>query len=362
MEHNYFDLTNTSNDLSNLCINKVSQYDCQLMDTSGKTYSGFILAKSSTNKIFTLCDFNTSSIDQKPQARLTFKKTDNEFKTRNVNKGKDSVTISFRKGEDGCREFWQMISFLYKWRETIDLGEFEDFFSITDKSLADALPKIASSENKELVLKALEELSLENLKNINELVSITKIKNIIEIWEENKENYNEEFWQQLFENNTWILSQLFASPFMQIGKKFYCGGKDDDDSGGVKGDLLYKSLTNNLAFIEIKTPKDNILIGNEYRGKNTAAKTNHIYSINGELTGAVNQVLNQKKTYLKQYQEINGKLLNNPKCIVLLGVLPQDDDEQKSFELYRNSLRDVEIVTYDELFKRVKLILEIFES
>jgi len=99
----------------------------------------------------------------------------------------------------------------------------------------------------------------------------------------------------------------------------------------------------------------------QYRGKEDG-KENIIYSMHEELTGGVNQVLNQKKVYLKTHGEKNEKSLNNAKCVLVIGKLPLDADQKRSFEYYRSSLRDVEIITYDELFGRINGILNLFEK
>ena len=318
MSKYYFDLTIFS-DLKKLSIIKKDSFDCQLVDNESVIYNGFKLAQSKEGNIITLCDisFQKSATDNKYQARLTFRKTDPEFKDRNVNKGVDYIRIPFDNGQNGCRTFWKMILFLYQWREIIDLGEFEDYFSVTDKNLANALPKIANIKNKKLVLKNLEKLSQNNLENIDDLVSAIKITSIIQIWEKNKDNFNESFWQETFQKHTWILSQIFACPYLKIGEKTYCGGKKDDNIGGVLGDFQYQNnLTGNIAFIEIKSPKDDILIGKKYRGEE--GRENIVYSIHEELTGGVNQVLNQKKVYLKTHGEPKGKTLNNTKCILII--------------------------------------------
>jgi hypothetical protein len=206
-------------------------------------------------------------------------------------------------------------------------------------------------------------LNLKKLKDIDSLVSTTRLENISKIWNENKNNGSEEFWQQLFQNHTWILSQIFSCPFILIGKKFYCGGKEDDDRGGVKGDLLYKNdLTGNLAFVEIKTPETEI-IGKQYRG-NEDGKDNVVYSMGDELTGGVNQVLNQRKIYLNTHGDNNGKFLHNANCILVIGRVDKlkNDDEKKSFELYRSSSKDVELITFDELFGRVQKFLDLLKE
>lgn len=366
LQEQYFDLTNTKNGVFDLSIEKQDHFTCNLVDNKNNVYCGFILSKTPAGNNLTVCDisFQKSTTDKKYQARLTFRKTDPNLEDKKANSNTTHIRIPFSKGQEGYREFWQMIAFLYKWRETIDLGNFKDVFAITEKDYLAVLPAIAKLENREYVLKNLEKLSKEQLSNIDNLVNVTSIKSLLKEIKDNKNNYDEEFWQQKFQEYPWILSQIFSCPFIQIGKKFYCGGKEDDDRGGVKGDLIYKNeITGNIAFIEIKTPKENLIIGKQYRGDEDG-KENIVYSMNSEITGGVNQVLNQKKIYLKTHGENKekDKYLDNAKCILIIGITPKDRDEIKSFELYRNSMREVEIITYTELFARIKSILDIFEK
>lgn len=84
---------------------------------------------------------------------------------------------------------------------------------------------------------------------------------------ENLDNSNEEYWQRLFTNHQWILSQVFSAPCTLLQGKAYVGGKAIDNSGGNICDFLYQNeLTSNVTLIEIKTPRTNLL-GTIYRGK-----------------------------------------------------------------------------------------------
>lgn len=223
--------------------------------------------------------------------------------------------------------------------------------------------KVIIDNPEEIDFSFIKHLNQNKLKNIDSLVSVARLEDIIKNWNDNIGNNNEEFWQQLFQNHTWILSQIFSCPFILIGKKFYCGGKEDDDKGGVKGDLLYKNdLTGNLAFIEIKTPETKI-VGNKYRGDEDG-KDNVIFSMSDELTGGINQVLNQRKIYLNTHGDNNGKFLHNAKCILVIGKIKnlQSNDEKKSFELYRSFSKEVEIITFDELFGRIQTFLNLLKE
>lgn len=222
--------------------------------------------------------------------------------------------------------------------------------------------KLIIDNPEDIDISLIKKLDRKKLQEINSLVSVKNLEDILYFWENNKLNDDEEFWQTLFQKYSWILSQIFSCPFIQIGTKFYCGGKEDDDKGGVKGDLLYKNnLTGSLAFIEIKTPGTKI-ISKKYRG-DEKEKENIIYSMKDDLSGSVNQVLNQRKVYHQSFGDSNGKILHNAKCILIIGYLEDlDPDMKKSFELYRSSLREVEIITYDELFERTSTLLNFLKG
>src|SRR3954462_1840641 len=80
---NYFDLTDSVNDINELVIDTQDYYSCSLISsTTGDVYCGFILAKSPAGNRLTVCDvgFRRSSTDGKYQPRLTFRRADQEFK------------------------------------------------------------------------------------------------------------------------------------------------------------------------------------------------------------------------------------------------------------------------------------------
>jgi hypothetical protein len=53
----------------------------------------------------------------------------------------------------------------------------------------------------------------------------------------------------------------------------------------------------------------------------------------------------------------------NPKCILIAGDSDRqltDETRRKSFELFRSGLRDIEVVTYDELFRKAEILATLF--
>jgi len=93
-----------------------------------------------------------------------------------------------------------------------------------------------------------------------------------------------------------------------------------------------------------------------------------VYEISKELNGAVNQILNQKNNLEKDYNSLFAKSNKefysfNPKCFIIIGQLSSLQKEQiQSFELFRASCKDTEIITFDELFTRLETLLTIFEK
>ena len=52
-----------------------------------------------------------------------------------------------------------------------------------------------------------------------------------------------------------------------------------------------------------------------------------------------------------------------PKCVVIIGngsVELDTDAKREAFEMFRSNTRDVEIVTYDELFRKLEVLASLF--
>jgi hypothetical protein len=167
---------------------------------------------------------------------------------------------------------------------------------------------------------------------------------------------NEEEWQQFFKKYNWIFSQFFASPVMLFKDKAYVGGKSLDDSDGKIADFIYKnSLTQNVAIIEIKTHKTALLRKQPYRGTD-------VFAVSDDLSGAIGQVLNQRDNLQKEYYELARKTegdfeAHSAKCVVVIGQIKgHTPDQQKAIELFRANSKDVEILTFDEIYERLRAL------
>lgn len=358
LSEEYFDLTTSSLEDIKISKNKSDTFDL-IIHNANKQFSGFIISKTEKG-MKTLCDVsfhkNGNSKSHKHVVRFKFRKTDKDFKTRNVNKGSEAVIISFYNEEHDRVNFWSMIGFFYKFQEILDLENFVNSFSVTDSNISNVFKSFDSKDKKDAILKVLSKLDLSNLENIDNLVNITRIKNFIKIWQDNKDkNQKEEFWQKIFEENSIIFSNLFNQLFIIIQNKAYCGGKMVDNTGGNLVDFIFQSpFSKNITFIEIKTPKTEIVSSKVYRDS--------VYSLSSDLTGGIAQVLNYRSTSVKDKNSIdedNKTRVYNSKCILLIGEINSlEEVQKKSFELFRNSFHDVEIITFDELFAKVGNILK----
>ncbi len=189
---------------------------------------------------------------------------------------------------------------------------------------------------------------------------------------------DEDIWQHFFEENQWIFGyglQLVACEGLDDRKlEQTVVGNDLVDGSGKRIDALLKTKgsISKILFCEIKTHKSNLLIEPYDRpGVYVPAK---------ELRGAVAQI--QKtihKVALKVEQSLRPKtasgdptgeeiLFVKPRGVVVIGVL--DDfkkdhginyEELSSFEIYRQQVNGIEIITYDELYERAKFIAETAE-
>ncbi|HTE21627.1 MAG TPA: Shedu immune nuclease family protein [Candidatus Limnocylindria bacterium] len=169
----------------------------------------------------------------------------------------------------------------------------------------------------------------------------------------------EEKWQKFFKKYNWIFSQLFTSAVLFFQDKAYVGGKGIDNKKGKVTDFIYKNkFTDNVAIIEIKTHRTPLLKKQIYRG-------NDVFAADKELSGATNQVLDQRDNLQKEFYNLRSNSEEafeayNPKCVVVAGMLKgMSAKQRKSFELLRSNSKDVEIVTFDEVLHKLKGLRQI---
>lgn len=186
----------------------------------------------------------------------------------------------------------------------------------------------------------------------------------------------EDVWQNFFENNSWIFGyglQLIACEGLDERKlEQTVVGKDLVSGGGKRIDALLKTKGNisKILLCEIKRHDHGLLL-EAYDSRPG------VYSPAKDLRGAVAQIqktihkvsLKLQENYVRPVDG-NGVpsgeelLFVKPRGVVVIGMLDDFKTESginyemlASFELYRQQTNGIDIMTYDELYERVRFIV-----
>lgn len=184
----------------------------------------------------------------------------------------------------------------------------------------------------------------------------------------------EALWQMFFEKNQWVfgygLSYFFVTGFDNRKLEQVVQGHDLLNRGKrADGVMKTRGIINAMCFVEIKKHDTPLLESVSYRPG--------CWAPSSELAGAVAQV---QATVASAMHNLYGlvrpqdeagdptgeEVFNyRPKSFLVVGSLSQfvaehgvNRDKVRSFELYRNSLAGIDILTFDELFERTKFIVD----
>ncbi len=177
----------------------------------------------------------------------------------------------------------------------------------------------------------------------------------------------EKVWQYFLEKNEWIFGYGLDYRFQTIlQREANVSDVGLDGSNTVIADYLLgdKLFT---TFIEIKKPSTSLFDKNKNRS--------NAWSLSTDLINSVSQILEQKASGLikleKNQYDSHGKLIQqkayDSKVVLIIGhwrelEISESDLEKeikkKTFELFRRDSRNVEIITYDELYERARFIVQ----
>ena len=213
-------------------------------------------------------------------------------------------------------------------------------------------------DNKEEVNLFLKNITDDNKVNIFNAINLNLLnpKKLID----NIDNSSEQFWQNLFKANPYYLSLIAPTILQIICGQSYMGAKAIDNSGSSIADFTYKQGIDNICIIEIKTPVTKLVENDRYR--------ENVYAPSFELVSAVVQIKEQKDSFMKEDNSIRNKSIDNdiefrafdPKCYLIIGNSSDLNVTQiKSLNLFRNELNSVEIITFNELIDKIKLLYKI---
>jgi hypothetical protein len=82
------------------------------------------------------------------------------------------------------------------------------------------------------LMSALSQLDSAQLLNFDAAIAAARLKAFLKEWDHDKDRAEEGHWQGVLSGNSWVFSQLFASPIVLIKDQAYVGGKGIDNRGG----------------------------------------------------------------------------------------------------------------------------------
>ena len=226
----------------------------------------------------------------------------------------------------------------------------------------DGEPALSKSEQSELInavskhAKSLVEDQPDQLVRLQRDVELVTLDALIVRFEEMIEkSLDEPEWQAFLNENRFLLGMIFGYPAIIVDEEVSVGGHRFSGLGGKLTDfMLENQITGNVAVIEIKKPNTPLLYSSHYR--------EGVFSASKELSGAINQVLDQKYQLMTNFPVLAFNSQNYGSksyavgCCLIIGKIPQDEDKRKSFEFIRRNSREVEIITFDEMLMKLKNI------
>lgn len=175
----------------------------------------------------------------------------------------------------------------------------------------------------------------------------------------------EKIWQHFFDNNRWIFGYGLDYRFLGILQREAEVG--ESDTGGRDGSItdFLLGCKDFTVLVEIKKPSTSLFVDSR-----TAAG---VQRISNDLVRSISQILGQKadwqvrSTHGRNFDDQGNEIIQktvDPKCLLIIGRSTEyratDRDSRvkaRTFEMFRRDSRNIDIVTYDELYERAEFIV-----
>jgi len=387
---NEFDLTCRS--LNEIVIRETANQDnCFIWDKrdSSKAYNRFILAKNSQSKTIFEISFYESNRLKKYIPRPIFKRVSHDGDIKKT-RSKDKVIIRLADSEK-AELFWKFIGFLSSYKNLVDIGDFKESFEVKEKSkyfieFENKSDKQKVEELKQLIsLTDLTNSDIKSLtfesrkKNLKAFYSLLKNKEYAE--GSSREVYSNKFnlragdeyvWHHFLKRFDWILGLNVDLRFIiDLLDEQNVGLPDSTGKGSPNTDIM--GINDFTTLIELKHSCTKIF------KKNKSKARANTWDFTSDFIEGVSQCLGQKfdhSEYFKQkdfIKEDSTRLDKNlthsidPKTILIIGnkkeefPIDQYDDintiKNDTLQRFRRNNRNVDIITFDELFERAYQIV-----
>lgn len=369
-------------DIKTLLIKENSaKNNCYLQDTNGVLYNGFIVYETKTTKTLCKVAFYKSRDSNNYLPRLEFRKTNNNGVVKKPLK--EDIIIKFSDSEE-VKNFWILVNFLDGFKELVDTGDFQKKYkAISFESYIHEFKNKTEQEKVSELIQLTENTKLSNddlktiLKNHRKKAVFgfycflkeydLKGKNPFDYYRENRciiQKGEEVIWHHFLKENDWIIGLNVDIKFIRdllLEQKI--GDENSKGSGSPKVDFIGVSYFTTL--IELKTSKTKI-----FKENKTSSSRSNTWDFSTEFIEAYSQTLAQR-TEINSGKNIideSGLILDtkknrvlDPKSVLIIGnrniEFPHNrklENEYKTdcFERLRRDIRNIEIITYDELFER----------
>lgn len=383
---NEFDLT--ERELSEIVIKEnTAKSNCFIWDVniSDVIYNSIVISKNSRSKQICEIHFYKSHSTNKYIPRISFKRLlldGNEQFT----KSEKQVTIQFNDS-DSAETFWKLFSFLNSYKDIVDIGEFENTFQVVSLENymrffknKDAIQKLEDLKEllnvAELSTSDIKLLTFENRKR-NLKTFFYLLKNLpLKTGKDSHDTYRERYslrlgeeyiWHHFLKKHDWILGLnadiKFVMDFLDEQKVGVANSKGSNDP---QTDLL--GISEFTVLIELKHANTPIFKKEKSKGR---ANT---WDFTTDFIEGISQCLGQKfeleKSFdIKEFAKEDGTILEksltqsiDPKTILLIGNKKEEFPiktleinnriKNKTLERFRRNNRNIEVLTYDELFER----------
>lgn len=384
-----FDMTLGLDDLSDLEIVTTSGEENCFIRSKDRLhkYSSIILSRNTRFTLLCEITFYPSSKTGRFIPRLTFRRVD-----KNEEDAKAKVARIEISDSEVVSRFWKLIAFLDKFKDIVDKGDFEDSYSVVNKDMSEMFKKLGGEEKVRFLVDAINSNTLSS-KEIDSVVCANRKKILNRFLHILKDiRYNdgtcarevyrsrykvngigdEAIWHHFLKSNEWILG---INADIRYIRRFVDEANlsipDTRGKGSPIADFL--GMTNYVTLIELKTSDTQIFKQN--KGDKARANT---WEFSSDFIAGISQCLGQKTEFDEQYESktivgADGEMVSKSlifnrdvKMVFIIGCryreFPHDsmvDHKTKSetFEQFRRNSRNVDIITYDELFERAYYIV-----
>jgi hypothetical protein len=177
----------------------------------------------------------------------------------------------------------------------------------------------------------------------------------------------EKVWQHFFKKNPWIFGYGLDYKYLEILQhESTVRGSDVSGKGAENLDAL-AATTDYTVLVELKKPSTELFEASQNRSNSWRLSSNLFAAVSQILEYKASHIVeweNESKKYDADENKISQKALD-PKTVLVIGrdsmfsgTEKEIDIKKKTFELYCRDSRNIKILTYNDLYRRARYIVE----